>query len=187
MSSLKHLKIAICNDYCLSMFCPQCLHLYSKRFILSYFAPQKLGRQLGFFRPPCRRQEIDIAQLTLVLAEALHLDQTLFNQNLEAEIDRTKLRLRILSLRTLTDLESLMQTAQNFELNFLLKTSHFLEGNTRLKVTQARYRPAVSRSASAVSGFGSKSVAIECGKRTDASSTDERIVPHHRDFRDPLI
>ncbi|WP_239894010.1 hypothetical protein [Laribacter hongkongensis] len=128
MSSLKHLKIAICNDYCLSMFCPQCLHLYSKRFILSYFAPQKLGRQLGFFRPPCRRQEIDIAQLTLVLAEALHLDQTLFNQNLEAEIDRTKLRLRILSLRTLTDLESLMQTAQNFELNFLLKTSHFLEG-----------------------------------------------------------
>jgi hypothetical protein len=53
---------------------------------------------------------------------------------LEAEIDRTKPHTQILGQRTLTDLGRLMQTAQNFELDFLLETSYFLSGDTRLKV-----------------------------------------------------
>ena len=58
--------------------------------------------------------------------EVLHLDQTLFNQGLEAEIDRTKPHTQILGQRTLSDLGRLMQTTQNFELDFLLETSQFL-------------------------------------------------------------
>ena len=65
--------------------------------------------------------------MILALAEVLHLDQALFNQGLEAEIDRTKPHTQILGQRTLTDLGRLMQTAQHFELDFLLETSHFLK------------------------------------------------------------
>ena len=39
----------------------------------------------------------------------------------------TKPHTQILGQRTLTDLGRLMQTAQNFELDFLLETSYFLK------------------------------------------------------------
>ena len=98
-----------------------------KHFILSHFDPQKLRCQLGLFSHPSGRQQIGITQLVLALAEVLHLDQTLFNQGLEAEIDRAKPHPQILGQRTLTDLGRLMHTAQNFELDFLLETSQFLK------------------------------------------------------------
>ncbi len=96
-----------------------------KRFVLGYFAPQKLGRQLGLFSHPGWREQIGIPQLVLALAEVLHLDQALFNQGLEAEIDRAKSHTQVLGQRTLTDLGRLVQTAQDFELDFLLETSQF--------------------------------------------------------------
>ena len=46
---------------------------------------------------------------------------------MKAEIARAKLYTQILGQRTLTDLWCLMQTAQNFELDFLLETSQFLK------------------------------------------------------------
>jgi hypothetical protein len=46
---------------------------------------------------------------------------------LKAEIDRAKSYTQILGQRTLTALWCLMQTAQNFELDFLLETSQFLK------------------------------------------------------------
>ena len=98
-----------------------------KRFVLGYFAPQKLGRQLGLFSQPGWREQIGIPQLVLALAEVLHLDQALFNQGLKAEIDRAKPHTQILGQRTLTDLRRLVQTTQDFELDFLLETSQFLK------------------------------------------------------------
>jgi hypothetical protein len=57
----------------------------------------------------------------------MHLDQAFFNQSLEAEIDRAKPHTQILGQRALTDLRCLMQTAQDFKLDFLLETSQFLK------------------------------------------------------------
>ena len=98
-----------------------------KRFILGYFAPQKLRRKLGFLSHPGRSEQIGIAQLVLALAEVLHLDQALFDQGLEAEIDRAKPNAHIHGQRTLTDLGRMVQPAQDFELDFLLETSQFLK------------------------------------------------------------
>ena len=67
-----------------------------------------------------------MANSSIASAEVLHLDKALFNQGLEAEIDRTKPHTQILGQRTLTYLGRLMQTAQHFELDFLLETSQFL-------------------------------------------------------------
>ena len=115
------------DDRLLSKLGPQRLDFGLKRFILGYFAPQKLRRELRFLSHPGRREQIGIAQLVLALAEVLHLDQALFNQGLKAEIDRTKPHPQILGQRTLTALGRLMQTSQNLELDFLLETSHVLE------------------------------------------------------------
>ena len=66
-------------------------------------------------------------QPVLALAEVLHLHQALFHKSLEAEIDRAKPHTQILGQRTLTDPGRLMQTAQDFELDFLLEASQFLK------------------------------------------------------------
>jgi hypothetical protein len=57
----------------------------------------------------------------------LHLEQALFDQGLETGIDRAKTNAQILGQSALTDLWRLMQTAQDFELDFLLETSQFLK------------------------------------------------------------
>ena len=49
-----------------------------------------------------------------------------FDRGLEAEIERAKPHPQILGQRTLTDLGRMVQTTQNFELDFLLETSQFL-------------------------------------------------------------
>jgi len=61
------------------------------------------------------------------VTEVLHLDQTLFHQGLEAEIDSAKTNAQILGPSALTDLGRLMQTMQDFKLDFLLETSRFLK------------------------------------------------------------
>ena len=115
------------DDRRLSKLGPQCLDFGLQRFILRHFAPQKLRSQLGLFSHPRRRQQVGITQLVLALAEVLHLHQALSHKSLEAEIDRTKPHTQILGQRTLTYLGRPMQTAQHFELDFLLETSHFLK------------------------------------------------------------
>ena len=57
---------------------------------------------------------------------SMTLKKVLFHQSLEIEIDRAKPHPQILGQGTLTDLGRLMQTAQHFELDFLLETSQFL-------------------------------------------------------------
>src|SRR3569623_1256069 len=56
-----------------------------------------------FLRYPGWREQIGITQLVLGLAEVLHLDQALFNQGLEAEIDRAKPHTQILGQSAQTD------------------------------------------------------------------------------------
>ncbi len=98
-----------------------------KRFIPGYFALKKLRRQLGFFSHRGWREQISIAQLVLALDKVLHLDPTLFHQSLKTEVDTAQSNTQILGQRTLTDLRRLMQTAQDFKLDFLLETSQFLK------------------------------------------------------------
>jgi len=97
-----------------------------KCFIFRHFPPQKLRRQLRLLGHPSRLEQIGIAQLVLALAGVLHLDQAFFNQSLEAEIDRAKPHNQMLYQCTLTDLGRLIQKAQDFKLDFRLKTSQFL-------------------------------------------------------------
>ncbi len=95
--------------------------------MLRHFAPQKFRRQLGFFSHSSRREQIRVAQLVLALAEVLHFHQSLFDQGLEAEIDRVKTNSQILGQRTLTHRGRLVQTTQDFGLSLLLETSQFLK------------------------------------------------------------
>ena len=106
----------------------QRLNLFLKPLILRNLPLQKLCRQLGFLCHPGRRKQIGVAQLVSALAEILHLDPTFLHQGLEAEIDSTKANAQISGKRTLTDPGRSLQTAQDFELNFLLETSQFLKG-----------------------------------------------------------
>ena len=57
----------------------------------------------------------------------LELSQVVFPEGLEAEIVYTEPHAQIFSQRTLTDLERMMQRMLEFELYFLLETSHFLK------------------------------------------------------------
>ena len=88
------------------------------------------------------------------LTEVLHLDPALFHQGLETEIDAAKADTQLLGQDSLAEIRALMQTTQDFELDFLLETSESLYGGYKAQVdtgsVQTRYRRAVSRSASAV-------------------------------------
>ena len=88
------------------------------------------------------------------LTEVLHLDPPLFHQSLETEIDAAKADTQLLGQDSLAEIRALMQTTQDFELDFLLETSESLYGGYQAQddteSVQTRYRRAVSRSASAV-------------------------------------
>lgn len=88
------------------------------------------------------------------LTEVLHLDPALFHQGLETEIDAAKTDAQLLGQDSLAEIRALMQTTQDFELDFLLETSESLYRGYEAQVdtgsVQTRYRRAVSRSASAV-------------------------------------
>ena len=68
-----------------------------------------------------------MALLVLALAEFLHLDQVLFDEGSQAKIDLAQPHTLIRSQRTLPDLGRLTQTAQEFEMDFTLETSQFLQ------------------------------------------------------------
>ena len=84
----------------------------------------------------------------------MHLYPALFHQGLKTEIDTAKTDAQLLSQDSLAEIRALMQTTQNFELDFLLETSESLYRGYEAQVdtgsVQTRYRRAVSRSASAV-------------------------------------
>ena len=84
----------------------------------------------------------------------MHLDPALFHQSLETEIDAAKTDAQLLGQDSLAEIGALMQTTQDFELDFLLETSESLYRGYKAQVdtesVQTRYRRAVSRSASAV-------------------------------------
>ena len=86
----------------------------------------------------------------------MHLDPALLNQGLETEIDAAKTDAQLLGQDSLAEIRALMQTTQDFELDFLLETSESLYRGYEAQVdtgsVQTRYRRAVSRSASAVRG-----------------------------------
>lgn len=90
------------------------------------------------------------------LTEVLHLDPALFNQSLKTEIDAAKTDAQLLGQDSLAEIRALMQTTQDFELDFLLESSESLYRGYKAQVdtgsVQTRYRRAVSRSASAVRG-----------------------------------
>ena len=90
----------------------------------------------------------------LTLAEVMDLDPTLFKQGSETEIDAAKTDAQLLGQDSLAEIRALMQTTQDFELDFLLETSESLYRGYEAQVdtgsVQTRYRRAVSRSASAV-------------------------------------
>ncbi len=83
-------------------------------------------RPLRFFNQPSKREQIGIAQLVLALTKVLNFDQAFFHQGLEAEIDAAQTNAQFFGQDALTDLWRLMQTAQDFELDFLLETSQLL-------------------------------------------------------------
>ena len=84
----------------------------------------------------------------------MHLYPALFHQGLETKIDAAKTDAQLLGQDSLAEIRALMQTTQNFELDFLLETSKSLYGGYQAQddteSVQTRYRRAVSRSASAV-------------------------------------
>ena len=86
----------------------------------------------------------------------MHLDPPLFYQGLETKIDAAKTDAQLLGQDSLAEIRALMQTTQDFELDFLLETSKSLYGGYQAQddteSVQTRYRRAVSRSASAVRG-----------------------------------
>lgn len=106
---------------------PQRLDLGLKRFILRDLPPQKLRRQLRLLSHPGWREQIGVAQLVLALTEVLHLDPAFFHQGLGAEIDAAQTDAQFPSQAALIDFRRLMQTAQHFELSFLLETSQLLK------------------------------------------------------------
>lgn len=95
-------------------------------------------------------------KLVLALTKVMHLYQALFHQGLETEIDAAKADAQLLGQDSLAEIGALMQTTQDFELDFLLETSESLYGGYEAQVdtgsVKTRYRRAVSRSASAVRG-----------------------------------
>lgn len=86
----------------------------------------------------------------------MHLDPALCHQGLETEIDAAKTDAPLPGQDSLAEIRALMQTTQDFELDFLLETSESLYRGYEAQVdtgsVQTRYRRAVSRSASAVRG-----------------------------------
>ena len=70
----------------------------------------------------------------LALAKVMHLDPALFHQGLKTEIDAAKTDPQLLGQDSLAEIGTLPQTAQDFELDFLLETSESLGGGgMRLK------------------------------------------------------
>jgi len=56
------------------------------------------------------------------MAEVVHLDPPLVHQGLETKIDTAKTDSQLFSKNALTDFGRLMQTTQDFKLDFLLET-----------------------------------------------------------------
>ena len=56
----------------------------------------------------------------------MHLYPALFHQGLETEINAAKTDAQLLGQDSLTEIRALMQTTQDFELDFLLETSKSL-------------------------------------------------------------
>lgn len=82
----------------------------------------------------------------------MHFDPALFHQSLETENDAAKADAELLGRDSLAEIRALIQAMQDFELDLLLETSKEYQAQDDTESVQTRYRPAVSRSASAVRG-----------------------------------
>jgi hypothetical protein len=107
---------------------PQCFNLNLKSLILRHLSPQKLCGQLRFLRHARWREQGGIAHLVPVLSDVVHFDPALFYQGLEAKIDAAQADAQFFGQAALAELRPMLQTAQYFELDFLLKASQLLGG-----------------------------------------------------------
>ena len=71
---------------------------------------------------------MDITELVVTLAKVMYLDPALFHHGLETEINAAKTDTHLLGQDSLAGIGTLLQTVQDFKLDFLLETSELLRG-----------------------------------------------------------
>ncbi len=119
-------------------------------FVLRYLALKKPASEQSFFGNALRREHIDVAELVFALAKVLHLDPAFVDEGFETVVEAAGTDAQLFGDLALRHVGVALQHAQHPKSGVFLQlraaAGHVLGD-------WARYRSAVSRSASAVGMF----------------------------------